>query len=147
MTSANDTINLEKETKAKELQLKVNGFGLFDCRNPGDLINPLYAYYAYFSEIPSVKHFWVYLDFEAAVKWIEEEYKDDILKKHTAQLLSKSDYEVMKQVNFYVIQDKMILTLETDAGSDLFFHSDNEEAAQAIIDNLKKFIIKDKENK
>ena len=143
MTGTKETI---MSYESKKLQLKINGFDLFGCRSQGDLINPLYAYYGYFGEIPSVKHFWLYIDFEASVKWLEDAYKDKILKKHTAQLYGKSDYEVMNQVNYYAIKDRMILTLQTNGGSDLFFSSDDELSANVIIENLKKFVIKDKEN-
>src|ERR1035437_371220 len=123
------------KTLNQSIEIKVVDFGLFDER--WGYVNCSRIYFAYFKTIPSLKVI-TGINEKSAMKWIESNLADQIVKKHTRQLYIKESRKLEYTIINYVLKDAILIKVERYGDCAILFTEESAEIAETILCKLKK---------
>lgn len=124
-----------------KLELQNKSFEIFT--NGANYINQLRMYFAYFNEIPNIKTI-DEINEEAIVKWIKNEYSNEIISIKYHEEFSKKESEFDDL--FFFLKNKVLINVYSD-NFYVLFDEKLEDFADAMIQKAKKFIRKRKRTK
>ena len=105
-------------------------------------LNNIRLFYAYFDKVPNLKSI-SGVDCSAIRKWIDKEMPGKIIHTHTYEQYSRVKMKMTFRNILYVMNNELLLTLETDT-AEIVYASGNGYLAQQLLDKLKRFTKKDK---
>ncbi len=141
----NGAVPQESSVK-EELKIKIATTSLFDITGMS-YVHCLKIYYAYFEEMPNLISFNRCIHHpEKALEWVDENYKDKILKRHFRQ-----DYfEYKQKIDFidviYILEDGIMIDIETNGTIVILFAKNGEAQAKSIANEFQRFTIKKKKD-
>lgn len=124
----------------ENLALQHHEMNLFE--NGGSYINCKRIYFSYYKKIPSLKTIRK-INETLFYKWLDATYGNEILQKHSAQIYTKRKKRIDAVNTIYFLTNEIMIDLE--CGDLVIAHQEKqEEEALQIIQQLKKFINRDK---
>ncbi len=132
--AVNKDIDVKDELKIKVSSLEMlehEGISFYNCES---------LYYAYYEDIPNVILFrGIIRHPEKVMKWIEQNYKELILKKLYLQRYSLKFKRMKFPDAIYFLKDKLIIDVSEEKDVVILFTDESEELAQAIGEQMKQF--------
>ncbi len=133
----------ESSEAANELKLKINSLEIYG--SGGVYINLKRMFHAYYNEIPNI--FGIdEIAIDNFLKWIESEYKNEIVLQHFKQEYSHRLKKNSIDDHFIFLKNGILINLYIDSVYILFLPKE-EKIANEILDKCHQFIIKRKINK
>jgi len=133
----------ESSEAANELKLKINSLEIY--QTGGVYVNLKRMFHAYHNEIPNI----IEIDEIATdkfIKWVEEEYKNDIHLQHFKQEYSHKLKKNTNEDYFIFLKNGILINVYFDTVCILFLPKE-EKVAYQIQDKCLHFMIKRKTNK
>jgi hypothetical protein len=124
------------KTSTQPIKIKVIDFALFDENY--HYINCSRIYFSYFEAIPSVKVIGG-INHKTAMKWIESNLSDQIVKKHSRQIYIKDSRKWEYTIINYVLKDSILIKVERYGDLVILFSEKSAEMAEKLLHKLKKF--------
>jgi len=106
-----------------------------------DSIDWMRAYCAYFHVIPSCKSI-SGINCKKAIKWIETELAERILKKHSNERYSKRTRNAFHQTVAYVMKDGLLIFVNGECDRVEIFFSGGPDCANELLEKIRKFVRK-----
>lgn len=122
------------KTSNQPIEIKVVDFGLFDERY--GYVNCSRIYFAYFKAIPSLKVI-TGINEKSAMKWIESNLANQIVKRHTRQLYIKESRKLEYTIINYILNDAILIKVERCGDCAILFTEESAEKAETILCKLK----------
>jgi len=121
-------------------EIQLHSFNLFDDHIT--YVNCFRLYYAYYQIMPSIKTVGN-VNEDHVIQWIETEYKDRIIKKHSKQYYYKAKKKMEYDDVIYLLTDQLMIDVYRNAVYILFPES-QESTAQQLLNTVTRFIRKEK---
>ncbi len=117
------------------VKLKVSDMAVFDQRL--QIVSCERMYFAYFGKIPNMVTL-LDIDYNTAVKWIDSNLSNLIIKKH----ILLNTYLGFKEHNYsqynYILKNEILLEAKQGNGVVVLFSNETIDNAMALVDELKK---------
>ncbi len=124
------------KTFNQSIQIKVKDLAIFNERY--SYVNCSRIYFAYFEAIPSIKVI-IGVNQKAAMKWIEGNLADQIVKKHSRQLYIRKSHKLEYTIINYILKDAILIKVEDNGDCAVLFTDESEEKADTLLHKLKNF--------
>ena len=124
------------KTSNQPLKVKVKELAIFDERHY--YVNCSRIYFSYFEAIPSTKVIGG-INYKTAIKWIENNLSDQILKKHSRQICIKDSRKQEFTTINYVLKDAILIKVGMYEDLVILFTDESAQKAEKLFHELKKF--------
>jgi hypothetical protein len=127
------------KTTNQPIKIKVNNLAIFNERT--HYVNCSRIYFAYFEDIPSTVIIYN-VNNKIAMKWIETNLADQIIKIHSRQqcMNSSRKHRELEFTNInYILKDKILLKIERFGEVAILFTKESAEKAEILAHKIKQF--------
>ena len=135
---------LKENGSKEELKIKIATTSLFDILGM-NYLNCHKIYYAYFEVIPSVISFINCIKrTNDLIKWVEENYKDRILKRHFRQDYFEHKQKINEIDTIFILEGDILIDIEWGGHAVILFTERSMEEAQSIANTFQQFTKREK---
>jgi hypothetical protein len=121
--------------------MELHSMDLFEDNNL--YVSSIRLFYAYYKEVPSIKIIRNIHSLKMK-NWMNFTYGDEIVTRHVRQYFNRKSKEMVDSNVIYVLKNKLVVAIQYN-NAEVYFSNAHEAAAQRVIDDAKKYSIKEGE--